>query len=151
MAEDRCVPCDLDADAARVSPGEAYVMGISVGVSGRAWGIADKFCAPHLLALSRALDRAEVLRQAQGLDRGLAEGATADPGWPSGGELEREPEMTTWHVLRHGFPLCGFSKEVPREWPEGHRWCRPEEVERIDPEKGRLCTGCKLGLTVGGG
>lgn len=26
------------------------------------------------------------------------------------------------HVLHEGMPLCGFSSEVPRDWPRGHSW-----------------------------
>jgi hypothetical protein len=26
------------------------------------------------------------------------------------------------HILRHGFPFCGFSDEVPKDWPPGHTW-----------------------------
>jgi len=26
------------------------------------------------------------------------------------------------HVLHRALPLCGFSTELPRRWPEGHRW-----------------------------
>lgn len=26
------------------------------------------------------------------------------------------------HVLLHGYPVCGFSHAVPRDWPAGHAW-----------------------------
>jgi hypothetical protein len=41
----------------------------------------------------------------------------------------------TVHILHHGWPLCGFSTRVPREWPEDHRWVR------IDSDDAN-CVGC---------
>lgn len=26
------------------------------------------------------------------------------------------------HILRHGLPLCGFSKALPKDWPVGNVW-----------------------------
>jgi len=30
--------------------------------------------------------------------------------------------ITTIHLLKAGQPLCGFSKEYPRDWPAGNAW-----------------------------
>jgi hypothetical protein len=35
---------------------------------------------------------------------------------------------TVVHIMRHGFPLCGFSTEAPEHWPEGHRWLRDDQA-----------------------
>lgn len=70
--------------------------------------------------------------------RGVLErisGPVAEVAWDIGqdqtgappGALRRVVD-TSWlarevvHVLRHGFPLCEFSREVPRDWPDGHVW-----------------------------
>lgn len=44
------------------------------------------------------------------------------------------------HVLRGGFPLCGFSLHLPENWPVGNTW-----VSFRDPEvRMRVtCTDCK--------
>jgi len=26
------------------------------------------------------------------------------------------------HVLRAGYPLCGFNLALPERWPSGHKW-----------------------------
>jgi len=28
----------------------------------------------------------------------------------------------TVHILKYGLPVCLFSREVPGNWPEGHKW-----------------------------
>ncbi len=33
------------------------------------------------------------------------------------------------HVLEKGYPLCGFSSELPRDWPEGHKWTGLNDLE----------------------
>ena len=47
------------------------------------------------------------------------------------------------HVLRGGFPLCGFSLALPEKWPPGHKW-----VPFQDPEARRKtsCPDCKAEL-----
>ena len=35
------------------------------------------------------------------------------------------------HVLWHGLPLCKFSREMPRFWPEGHRWVHPWDADKL--------------------
>jgi hypothetical protein len=37
------------------------------------------------------------------------------------------------HVLVGGWPLCGFSRDVPGSWPAGHRWVRVGEPEANCP------------------
>lgn len=40
-------------------------------------------------------------------------------------------EVTTYHILRHGQPLCGFMPgAVPKDWPENHRWVRQEHLDK---------------------
>lgn len=46
----------------------------------------------------------------------------------------------TVHVLRHGLPLCGFSREMPALWPQGHRWVRREDVATLQAEL--KCQAC---------
>lgn len=36
--------------------------------------------------------------------------------------LPKPSKKVIWHVLLHGLPLCGFSKDVPGKWPKGNRW-----------------------------
>lgn len=43
------------------------------------------------------------------------------------------------HVLHHGLPRCGFSIDVPREWPGEHRWISLDEY-RIRRQHGTLAT-----------
>lgn len=43
---------------------------------------------------------------------------------------------TCVHVLKGGFPLCGFSDEQPGRWPYGHTW-----VSIVDPREA-TCPGC---------
>lgn len=46
------------------------------------------------------------------------------------------------HVLNHGLPLCGFTREVPAEWPEGSKWVGLEDAQgkyRDDV----TCPGCR--------
>jgi len=33
------------------------------------------------------------------------------------------------HILDAGLPLCGFTQDIPRDWPEGHRWIGRKEVD----------------------
>jgi hypothetical protein len=33
------------------------------------------------------------------------------------------------HLLRAGFAVCAFSKDVPGEWPSGHKWAH--DVEHV--------------------
>lgn len=47
-------------------------------------------------------------------------------------------DEATIHVLRLGFPVCGFSNELPARWPTGHRWAR----EAADA----TCPACKARL-----
>lgn len=41
------------------------------------------------------------------------------------------------HVLRSGYPLCGFSLALPERWPPGHRF-----TSSLEPEKAN-CPDCK--------
>ena len=44
------------------------------------------------------------------------------------------------HALLYGLPLCGFSREVPGKWPDGHKWVYVEDKELL------TCDGCKEAL-----
>jgi hypothetical protein len=44
------------------------------------------------------------------------------------------------HVLVTGYPLCGFSNALPKDWPVDHRW-----VSTTD-SKDANCPGCKAKL-----
>jgi len=41
------------------------------------------------------------------------------------------------HALHAGLPLCMFSRDVPENWPDGHRWTYPGDIENI------TCPGCR--------
>ena len=41
------------------------------------------------------------------------------------------------HVLHHGFPLCGFSLKIPREWPKQQAWVSITNLEDAN------CEDCK--------
>jgi hypothetical protein len=43
----------------------------------------------------------------------------------------------TVHGLLHGYPLCGFSSKVPRDWPPGHVWVIFMDIDDI------TCGPCK--------
>ena len=40
------------------------------------------------------------------------------------------------HVLQHGLPLCGFSRDVPGKWPSGHSWTYADDLRNV------TCRGC---------
>jgi len=44
---------------------------------------------------------------------------------------ERAAATSTVHVLRQGLPLCGFSTEVPANWPPGHTWTHEDDCEHV--------------------
>lgn len=46
------------------------------------------------------------------------------------------------HGLRNGLPLCGFTTDVPRDWPPEHKWS--SEVDEIN------CAGCLRSIKTGG-
>ncbi len=46
-------------------------------------------------------------------------------------------DKETVHALREGLPLCGFSRDVPVNWPEGNFWTSAENVKCI------TCPTCK--------
>lgn len=61
----------------------------------------------------------------------------------------------TIHRLAGGLPPCGFSREVPGNWPAGHVWTNdPEEDFRqgfLDKPAGDfLCPGCWLESVAAG-
>ena len=45
------------------------------------------------------------------------------------------------HALLHGQPLCGFTHNLPKDWPEGHVWTGKEDVQNI------TCPHCKAEAT----
>ena len=50
-------------------------------------------------------------------------------------EPEMEPERVV-HILLAGWPLCGFSRELPSGWPKGHLWVPVSESAEAN------CPGC---------
>jgi hypothetical protein len=46
-----------------------------------------------------------------------------------------EPERVV-HILLAGWPLCGFSRELPSGWPKGHLWVPVSESAEAN------CPGC---------
>jgi len=53
-------------------------------------------------------------------------------------------ETTTVHLLHHGLPRCGFSKDIPKNWPNGHKWVPSEEdLETKLGANDRPCFNCK--------
>lgn len=53
-------------------------------------------------------------------------------------EIDRHFPVT--HVLRGGYPLCGFRLDRPGSWPEGHRWVSSLDVE---VSKKATCDDCR--------
>jgi hypothetical protein len=49
------------------------------------------------------------------------------------------------HLLHEGFPLCGFSELLPRDWPDGHRWVGLDALGPGVREEGYAptCEACK--------
>lgn len=41
---------------------------------------------------------------------------------------EPSPKMRI-HFLSGGLPLCGFTREQPHRWPDGHCWAHPDDAE----------------------
>jgi hypothetical protein len=41
------------------------------------------------------------------------------------------------HILRRGFPVCGFTDKPPAEWPGGDRWVGDDDQAAV------TCTGCR--------
>jgi hypothetical protein len=50
------------------------------------------------------------------------------------------------HILRRGFPLCGFNLKIPKLWPDGHEW-----ISYLDKDVCTLatCEDCKRELQNG--
>jgi hypothetical protein len=46
------------------------------------------------------------------------------------------------HILHNGFPLCGFSKAVPAEWPDNHKWIGLNVLAMSVPPDHIMCAGC---------
>lgn len=50
------------------------------------------------------------------------------------------------HILHGGLPLCGFTRDLPRDWPDGHSWiglAPYRDGSKIDDaERARLCDAC---------
>lgn len=46
----------------------------------------------------------------------------------------------TVHLLHDGRSVCGFSKRLPRDWPDGHVWAAVPAASQVN------CTRC---LTLG--
>jgi hypothetical protein len=43
------------------------------------------------------------------------------------------------HILKGGFPLCGFSLHLPEKWPPDHKW-----ISYLDPQVHKAtCDDCK--------
>ena len=44
------------------------------------------------------------------------------------------------HILKGGYPMCGFSLALPEKWPPGHTW-----VSFLDPslQSDATCADCK--------
>lgn len=42
----------------------------------------------------------------------------------------------TVHILFQGLPRCRFSTQVPRDWPEGHKWVSDADADLA------TCHGC---------
>lgn len=51
--------------------------------------------------------------------------------------IDTDAPLPATHILHDGGPLCGFSREIPAHWPEGHKW-----VPFDDPEEGATCDQC---------
>jgi len=50
--------------------------------------------------------------------------------------------MRVVHVLVAGRPKCGFTTDLPKDWPVGHIWVAPAWLGDIgDPAV--TCEGCK--------
>lgn len=48
----------------------------------------------------------------------------------------------TLHVLHEGLPLCGFTRKVPRDWPEGHVWVPKSRWLPDEKSQGVFCEDC---------
>jgi hypothetical protein len=76
--------------------------------------------------------------------------------------LRAFPSIVTIHVLDNSFPLCGFSRDLPGQWPTGHIGIYPEEylvtyAACLDPEhelhavvRYVMCEGCEREMTDSG-
>jgi hypothetical protein len=49
-----------------------------------------------------------------------------------------DTRMPSVHILYHGRPLCGFSTEVPKDWPDGETWVSRQEKNEA------TCVECSL-------
>lgn len=46
------------------------------------------------------------------------------------------------HVLDRGLPLCGFSRDLPKDWPDGHVWVRANDRSKVKVRnRCRTCFG----------
>lgn len=44
------------------------------------------------------------------------------------------------HFLKHGYPLCDFTREVPLRWPDGHVWAHCGDSDALAHES--ICPEC---------
>ena len=58
-------------------------------------------------------------------------------------ESAQETKRVTLHVLHTGLPLCRFTGDIPRDWPEGHVWLG---ISMITEEDSVTCPGCRSAL-----
>lgn len=47
------------------------------------------------------------------------------------------------HIMRKGYPLCGFSQSLPKFWPTGHSWVGLENKQQA------TCENCLNSLESG--
>lgn len=50
--------------------------------------------------------------------------------------------MIVVHVLQNGLAICLFSDDIPVNWPAGHGWINPHDVEKMGIES-ITCPECR--------
>src|SRR5574338_472600 len=111
---------------------------------GPSWGAP--VCDPAYAAPTPTAPCAECGKAFHDLDQGVILPFHGNPGDPSELPYHHTCFMKTLglyplvHVLQYGFPLCGFSRLLPCDWPKGNTWVRMEEREAAN------CPHCKLAL-----
>ncbi len=54
--------------------------------------------------------------------------------------MNEESRRIIVHGLMSGLPLCGFTRELPVDWPSGHEWVDHQHVDYITCPKCRADT-----------
>jgi len=90
----------------------------------------------------------ELTARLPALMREMANQVEADAFTKAARAVSAGPGLVTMHLLSAGLPLCGFTTQMPREWPEDHMWLGLNEKDRPLPPGCAWCEKCQAAARV---